>query len=205
MADVELIEPDWPAPAAVRAVATTRSGGISRGPYASLNLGTHVGDNRGHVGANRGRLTEAAGLPATPVWLNQVHGTRIADPAGADEGVTADGATTVQPGVVCVVLTADCLPVLICDRAGQRVAAAHAGWRGLAGGVVEQALSASAAATIAKPAERPVRRGSKSQKILIPGPLAHVLLVDAANNIASAGIIASAGKRKPAAASAGMS
>jgi YfiH family protein len=141
MADVELIKPDWPAPAAVRAVATTRSGGISQGPYASLNLGIHVGDNRGHVGSNRGRLTEAAGLPATPVWLNQVHGTRIADPAGVDEDITADGATTVRPGVVCVVLTADCLPVLICDRAGQRVAAVHAGWRGLAGGVVARAVA----------------------------------------------------------------
>ncbi|BCB27752.1 laccase domain protein [Sulfurimicrobium lacus] len=194
------IVPDWPAPASVHALVTTRAGGVSVAPYACLNLGDHVGDDPIAVAANRRMLQTS--LPTEPVWLKQVHGRGIADadhaagvpnghgksvtpdhetcrdrfphpspppapargvPAGigskaaqsgetgeGDEGslresqITADGSVARKSGVVCAVLTADCLPVLLCDRAGTVVAAAHAGWRGLADGVVEAAVAAMA-------------------------------------------------------------
>jgi hypothetical protein len=137
-----LIRPDWPAPAGVRAVSTTRIGGVSRGPYASLNLGARGDDDPARVAANRARLAAAAGCPP-PAWLEQVHGTAVAHPAPADAAEPrADAATADRPGLSCVVLTADCLPVLLCDRGGRRVAAAHAGWRGLAAGVVERTVAA---------------------------------------------------------------
>ena len=147
MADRELvlIEPDWPAPPQVRAVATTRRGGLSSPPWDSLNLGIHVQDAPDAVRANRQRLTDGLGLPAEPLWLNQVHGSRLVDAARASAGVEADGAVAVVPGAVCVVQTADCLPVLLCDRHGRAVAALHAGWRGLAGGIIEQGVAALAA------------------------------------------------------------
>lgn len=139
------IVPDWPAPAHVHALVTTRQGGVSLTPYASLNLGDHVGDDPVAVAANR-RILQAS-LPAEPMWLKQVHGSGIAD-AGRAIGVPeADGSVAHQPGIVCAVLTADCLPVLLCDRAGTVVAAAHAGWRGLADGVVEAAVKAMAVET----------------------------------------------------------
>lgn len=136
-----LITPTWPAPAGVRAAVTTRVGGVSQPPYDSLNLGDHVGDDPAAVAENRRRLQVAAGLPASPFWLEQVHGTRVLDCAVPAAGRTADASITRRPGEVCVVLTADCLPVLFCNRAGDRVAAAHAGWRGLADGVLEAALA----------------------------------------------------------------
>lgn len=136
------IRPDWPAAASVRAVTTTRSGGVSQGPYACLNLGDHVGDDPEAVRENRARLETALKLPATPFWLQQVHGTRVVEAAAIAAPATADAVYARNPGVVCAVLTADCLPVLLCDRAGQRVAAAHAGWRGLAAGVIEAAVAA---------------------------------------------------------------
>ena len=138
-APADWIEPDWPAPRQVRALVTTRSGGVSRGPYASLNLGTRVGDDERAVAENRARLR--ALLPSEPRWLQQVHGTDVlqADAAAAES--TADAAFAATPGVVCAVQVADCLPVLFCDRAGIRVAAAHAGWRGLSAGVLEQTVS----------------------------------------------------------------
>ena len=135
------IVPDWPAPASVRALATTRTGGVSAGAYASLNLATHVGDDPAAVAENRRRLR--AHLPAEPLWLSQVHGTTVARAEDAAEGVAADAAFTRRAGRVCAVLTADCLPVLLCNDAGTVVAAAHAGWRGLAGGVIETALRAT--------------------------------------------------------------
>lgn len=136
------IEPNWPAPLAVRAVFTTRAGGVSRGPYTSMNLGAHVGDDPRSVEVNRHRLRGALDLPAGPYWLNQVHGARVvAAGAGSETPVEADAATTDASGVVCAVMTADCLPVLFCDRAGQRVAAAHAGWRGLGAGVLETTVA----------------------------------------------------------------
>jgi len=136
---VEVIRPDWPAPARVRACMTTRMGGVSRAPWASFNLGDHVGDDPAHVAANRAHLH--AMLPAEPAWLTQVHGTRVAE-LGRDTDFRADACVARAAGQVCAVLTADCLPVLFCDRAGRVVAAAHAGWRGLAAGVLEATVSA---------------------------------------------------------------
>ncbi|MCW8943525.1 MAG: peptidoglycan editing factor PgeF [Sedimenticola sp.] len=133
----QLLTPDWPVPARVRAVITTRRGGVSKPPYDSLNLGEHVGDDPCAVEKNRQRLIETAGLPGNPFWLNQVHGTRVLDCSNLNTDRTADAVTAEQPGRVCVVMTADCLPLLLCNRAGTQVAAAHAGWRGLADGVIE--------------------------------------------------------------------
>ncbi len=132
--------PDWPTPAHVHAVCTTRAGGVSQVPYASLNLGDHVGDAASAVIENRARLRSVLKLPAEPRWLQQVHGHCVVDAAAQPRPCQADAAYTDQPGVVCAVLTADCLPLLLCDRAGTRVAAVHAGWRGLANGVIERTL-----------------------------------------------------------------
>lgn len=136
-----LIVPEWPAPAGVRAVSTTRTGGVSLPPYDSLNLGTHVNDAPAAVTENRRRLGRLAGLPAEPVWLAQVHGIAVVDAAISPIGTTADACFSTTPGVVCVIQTADCLPVLFCDTRGRVVAAAHAGWRGLAAGVLEQTVA----------------------------------------------------------------
>lgn len=135
------IEPDWPAPPGVRAVSTLRRGGTSVGPYSSLNLGGHVGDDPARVAANRLRVGEGLALPGEPAWLHQVHGVR-AVPAEAPGDGAADAAWTRESGVVCAVMTADCLPILLCSGDGAAVAAVHAGWRGLAGGVVEAAVAA---------------------------------------------------------------
>jgi YfiH family protein len=134
--------PDWPAPPRVRSLITSRDGGVSRAPYASLNLGAHVGDDPFAVAENRRRL--AGHLPASPCWLEQVHGTTLVDAAGlaAAEVPVADGAFVRAPGVVCAVMTADCLPVLLCDQSGSVVAALHAGWRGLQAGILERAVEA---------------------------------------------------------------
>ena len=136
------IIPDWPAPSWVRAVTTTRTGGVSEGPYASFNLAAHVEDDPAAVVENRRLLRTALALPAEPLWLTQVHGSGIVEAGGASPDAEGDGAVGRAPGQVCAVLTADCLPVLLCDRAGTCVAAVHAGWRGLAGGVVEAAVQA---------------------------------------------------------------
>ncbi|MDD5296347.1 MAG: peptidoglycan editing factor PgeF [Rhodocyclaceae bacterium] len=134
------ILPDWPAPGNVRALSTTRAGGVSPTPYASMNLGNHVGDDPECVARNRDILAGATG--ARPLWLNQVHGTAIAVAGSAVPGAAADGSVSRLPGAACAVMTADCLPVLLCDRAGTVVAAAHAGWRGLCAGVIESAVAA---------------------------------------------------------------
>jgi YfiH family protein len=136
------IVPDWPAPARVQAAATLRTGGVSEGPFASLNLGTHVGDAAAAVAENRRLLKAALQLPAEPAWLNQVHGTSVVVANSQNPPPRADASVAHGPGQVCVVMTADCLPVLFCDRAGTRVAAAHAGWRGLAGGVLGATIRA---------------------------------------------------------------
>lgn len=144
------LTPDWPAPASVRACSTLRGGGVSAGSYASLNVAAHVGDDDGAVAENRRRLAAALGLPAEPCWLEQVHGCRVLDLDAGDAGVAAgraerppaDGAVTSRRGVVCVVMTADCLPVLLTDRRGSRIGAAHAGWRGLVQGVLPTAVAA---------------------------------------------------------------
>jgi len=136
------LKPDWPAPAAVQALSTTRQGGISTGGYASLNLGSHVGDDAEAVRQNRLMFVQAAALPTMPAWLNQVHGTAVLDMAKwQGEVETADASFSQQAGEVCLVMTADCLPVLFCNRQGTQVAAAHAGWRGLCDGVLERTLS----------------------------------------------------------------
>lgn len=135
------IRPDWPAPAKVRALCTTRGGGVSTGPFTSLNLGLHVGDDPAAVSQNRQRLREQAGLPAEPLWLNQVHGTTVADATALHGEVPeADAAVARQPAQVCAIMTADCLPLLLANRAGDCVAAAHAGWRGLAAGVIARTV-----------------------------------------------------------------
>lgn len=138
--NVDWIEPDWPASAQVRALCTMRGGGVSVGPFASLNLADHVGDEPSRVARNRELLHKLLGLPAEPHWLRQVHGCTVAD-TGTDAGdCPADASIALHPGEVCAVLTADCLPLLFCDEAGTRVAAVHAGWRGLVDGVIEAAL-----------------------------------------------------------------
>ena len=139
----EFIVPDWPAPPGVGCLVTTRRGGVSLGAFSSLNLGTHVGDDPKAVAVNRDIVSRRIG--ARPVWLNQVHGTRVVDAAGQlinDAVPDADAAYTRQTGPVCTVMTADCLPVLLCDDAGTVVAAAHAGWRGLLAGVLETTVAA---------------------------------------------------------------
>jgi YfiH family protein len=142
------VEPDWPAPGGVRALSTLRSGGVSAAPYASLNLGDHVGDRPASVAENRRRLMVAAGLPTEPVWLRQVHGTKVADLdavayVGAPEPMgPADASFSRTLKRVCAILTADCLPILLAADSGDLIAAAHAGWRGLAGGVIEAAVQA---------------------------------------------------------------
>jgi YfiH family protein len=135
------IIPDWPVAASVRAMATTRAGGASRGAYARLNLATRVGDEPRTVESNRAALRRH--LPSDPVWLEQVHGTKVVDAEDAASQslpVRADGAVTRTRRRICAVLTADCLPVLLASRAGDVVGIAHAGWRGLASGVIEATL-----------------------------------------------------------------
>lgn len=133
--------PDWPAPARVKACVTTRAGGVSLAPFDSLNLGDHVGDDPADVAENRRRLTDRFAI--TPAWLQQVHGIAVVE-ADPTQVATADASWTETPGIACAAMTADCLPVLFCNRAGTRVAAAHAGWRGLANGVLEATLDSLA-------------------------------------------------------------
>jgi YfiH family protein len=139
------LRPVWPAPANVQAWTTLRTGGVSRDVYASLNLGAHVGDDARHVLENRARIERELGLPCSPHWLEQVHGTAVVDLERAGPVPIADAAFTRAPDRVCCVLTADCLPVLLTARDGSVVAAAHAGWRGLAAGILQDTVAAMAA------------------------------------------------------------
>lgn len=134
---IEVIVPDWPAPRRVRALSTTRIGGLSLAPYDSLNLGDHVGDKPENVEQNRSRLVQQLALPTAPNWLEQIHGCDVVD---AEIGGQADAAISHSSGKVCAVMTADCLPLLLCDKQGRSVAAVHAGWRGLLDGVIEVAV-----------------------------------------------------------------
>lgn len=141
-----MLVPDWPVAANVKAVCTTRTGGVSGGTYASLNLGVHVGDALEDVQANRELLRQAIGVQ--PVFMQQVHGVDMTELQSSDVGrtdITADAAVTQAVGVACTVMVADCLPALICSPDGSVVAAAHAGWRGLAQGVLERTLARCAA------------------------------------------------------------
>lgn len=137
--DLTVIKPNWPAPANVQAIQTTRQGGVSLAPYDSLNLAMHVQDAVPAVQQNRQLLHTL--VPSAPVWLNQVHGTTVLDAALVHGVPDADAAFTSLPNVVCVTMTADCLPVLLCDKAGTVVAAVHAGWRGLCDGVIEATVA----------------------------------------------------------------
>jgi polyphenol oxidase len=132
------IIPDWPAPPRIRAFVTTRAGGVSRGVYASLNLGLHTGDDPRAVAANRERL--CASLPQAPRWLRQVHGSTVVEADAVTDPPEADAAIARHPGRVCAVMIADCIPVLLTNRTGTVCAVAHAGWRGLASGVVEEVV-----------------------------------------------------------------
>jgi hypothetical protein len=183
------LEPDWPAPAHIRAISTLRGGGVSTGPYASLNVGSRSGDDAAAVAENRRLLGSAAGVPGEPAWLAQVHAARVIDldargqdgpergaatrggfagaGAGAAEGgaraaearagatetgagaPSADASVSGRAGVVCAILTADCMPVLLTSDTGDVVGAAHAGWRGLAGGVLEATVAAMTAKSAA--------------------------------------------------------
>lgn len=136
------IAPAWNAPPGVRAAFTLRVGGASRGEFASLNLGAHVGDVVADLLENRRCLRKALPLPAEPVWLEQVHGTRVCDLDAAQAVRVADAAVTTRAHRVCAILVADCLPVLLASAGGEVVGAAHAGWRGLAAGVLESTVAA---------------------------------------------------------------
>ncbi|VFM95612.1 MAG: conserved hypothetical protein [Candidatus Kentron sp. G] len=147
MDSMRIITPNWPAPGNVRAYATTRLGGVGKPPWDSFNLADHVGDAPDTVAANRAILTRRLALPAAPRWLNQVHGNTVIDadgPAPDLEGghPSGDASIVKRPNHVCAVLTADCLPVLFCHRRGTCAGAAHAGWRGLAHGVLEATAGA---------------------------------------------------------------
>jgi YfiH family protein len=133
--------PDWPAPAGIKACVTTRSGGVSVAPFDSFNLGEHVDDDPLAVAHNRSALT--ARLNVQPAWLSQVHGIDVVEAVPANV-LQADASWSRTPGVACTIMTADCLPALFCNRAGTQVAAAHAGWRGLAAGVLEAAVDSFA-------------------------------------------------------------
>ena len=137
----EWLVPDWDAPPRVRAFVTTRAGGVSHGAYATMNLSASNGDDAIDVARNRTIVCEA--LPANPAWMRQVHGTDVLDlDRWEGDRPTADAAVASRQGRVCNVLTADCLPLFLCDGEGERVAVAHAGWRGLAAGVIENAVAA---------------------------------------------------------------
>jgi len=139
-----LLDIDWPLPPGVHAAFTTRQGGVSKAPWDSFNVAAHVGDAPQDFTANRASLKAMLALPAEPSWLNQVHGVAVSDLDAPPTAIpaTADAAVTKGAGRVCVVMVADCLPVLFASRDGQRIAAAHAGWRGLAAGVLERTVAA---------------------------------------------------------------
>lgn len=134
------ITPDWPAPANVRSYISSRAGGVSASPYTSNNLGLHVGDDPESVAKNRAQLGDKLGLVQTPQWLEQVHGVKVVNAKNDSVVRTADGSYSDQPGQVCLVMTADCLPILLCDKQGTQVAALHCGWRSLAKGICARGL-----------------------------------------------------------------
>lgn len=138
------ITPDWPAPANVRAAVSTRKGGFSKAPYDSFNLAQHVGDDPRCIDRNRAQLIQQLAVPCEPRWLQQVHGTVLLDLDSRADSNEVDGSFTGEVNKVCAVMTADCLPVLMCARAGNRVAALHAGWRGLAAGILSKGVAAMA-------------------------------------------------------------
>lgn len=141
MTPIECLSPDWPAASRVVALSTTRSGGVSTGCYAGANLALHVADDSSAVKANREQLRLQNDELQSICWLEQIHSTVLVDASSGGEMLAADASYTSQAGLACAVMTADCLPVLVCDRQGQEVAAIHAGWRGLVGGIIESSLA----------------------------------------------------------------
>ncbi|MGB2079535.1 MAG: peptidoglycan editing factor PgeF [Vibrio sp.] len=136
------VTPNWPAPANIKAFSTTRHGGLSNGVYQGLNLGMHVDDDAQTVVKNRQLIEQALAMPSSPIWLSQVHSDKVLSfDNPTDDVFTADASFTQTSGVVCCVMTADCLPILLTNQAGTQVAAVHAGWRGLASGIVEKAVA----------------------------------------------------------------
>jgi polyphenol oxidase len=151
MKNSDFIYPNWPAPANVKALQTTRAGGSSLAPYKSLNFGSHVNDNPIHVAQNRQLLSQF--LPSEPVWLNQTHSIEVVNAANTSCAPNADASFSTQKNVVCVVMTADCLPVLLCDKAGTIVVAVHAGWRGLCDGALEASIDEACRAAQIMPSD----------------------------------------------------
>jgi YfiH family protein len=137
-----LIMPDWPAPGSIKAVSTTRHGGFSLPPYDNFNIASHVGDQSHLVIKNRDYLTKLAQLPESPRWLNQVHNTQVINSLDWQLNINADAIVSRQNNHVCTVMTADCLPMLLCNKQGDTVAAIHAGWRGLVAGIIEKTVTA---------------------------------------------------------------
>jgi len=133
--------PNWSVPNHIKAITTSRLGGVSLEPYASLNLGEHTQDDAEHVKQNRARISAALNLPNEPIWLKQIHSTLLLDLDAVDissvDILTGDGSITTKSGCVCAVLTADCMPLFLTNRAGNQVAVVHAGWRGMADGIIE--------------------------------------------------------------------
>jgi YfiH family protein len=136
-----LIFPDWPAPDSIKALSTKRQGGFSLPPYNGFNLGTHVGDAPNTVIKNRDYLVDVAQLPVSPLWLNQIHGTRVINSNDWQLNIDADAIVSQQYNHICTIMTADCLPLLLCNKQGDTVAAIHAGWRGLAAGIIEKTIA----------------------------------------------------------------
>ena len=134
--------PEWPAPPNIRALSTFRAGGVSKSPFNSLNLAAHVGDNLDSVVQNRAIISRDLGLPTEPIWLEQIHSDRAIEAIYRPLPEQADASYTSKIAVVCAVLTADCLPLLICSKDGLQVAAVHAGWKGLLAGVVTNTIKA---------------------------------------------------------------
>lgn len=131
---------DWPAPKHIRAGTSVRTGRISQTPYNELNLATHVGDQYEHVHKNRQLLSEYLGLPTEPAWLEQVHSSKIISLDKTQKNITTDGSYTSKKNKICAILTADCVPILFCNTDGTKVAAIHAGWRGICAGIIEKAI-----------------------------------------------------------------
>ena len=151
MNNLDFITPNWPAPKNVHALQTNRHKGHSQAPFDSLNFGMHVNDNPMHVAQNRQLLSEH--LPSEPVWLNQTHSITVVDAANTTCLPNADASFSTKKNVVCVVMTADCLPVLLCDKAGTIVIAVHAGWRGLCDGAIEASIDKACRAAQIMPAD----------------------------------------------------
>lgn len=140
--DINIITPEWPAPAQVKSAISTRQGGVSQAPYDSLNLATHVGDKAEDVARNRELLKAALQLDNEPVWLNQTHSDKVVDASVYVAGDEADACYTSVANKPCAVLTADCLPILVCNKQGTWVQAIHAGWQGIGRRIIEASILA---------------------------------------------------------------